>query len=102
MIDADVKPVLTFICDCCKLDISPSTFYEHLKLMAMERWHHKMGSLTWDGWFRQFEIDFLKSKVVLSNGLVLYKQNLKCTDMGDHADFKNRAKEIFSSLKHRQ
>lgn len=66
--------------------------------MAKTRWN-KSSVLTWDGWYRRFEMQFLKTKVVFANGLVLYKQNIAYTDLGNHAGFKKRAEQIYKSLK---
>lgn len=101
IIDACVNPVVTLICSCCGLEIHPSTFMAHLKFMAKKQWNKKVGSFqpTWDGWFRRFDMQFLKSKVVFGNGLVLYNQNLIRTDIGHYDDFKQRAEQLFKSLK---
>lgn len=97
-IDADVKPVVAIICNCCNTEVQPKKYVDHLKFMAKQNWRNGAIPPTWDGWYRRFEMQFLKSKVVFRNGLVLFKQNLKCTDLGNHAGFTELAKGIFSSL----
>lgn len=99
IIDTDVRPVVTLICNCCQREIQPNKYVDHLKHMAKQRWNKNAISITWDGWFRRQEMQFLKTKVVFSNGLVLFKQNLIRTNMGNHDGFKKLAKQIFDSLK---
>lgn len=91
--------MVTLICYCCNREIQPNKYVDHLKSMAEQRWNKNSISLTWDGWFRRQEMQFLKTKVVFSNGLVLFKQNLICTDLGNHAGFTKLVKQIFDSLK---
>lgn len=71
--------------------------------MGKQNWKIHLGNitapLTWDGWFRRFEMQFLKTKVVFRNGLVLYKQNLIRTDLGNYQGFLKLAKNIFDSIK---
>lgn len=96
-IDDEANLVVSLICNCCQREIQPHTHVEHLKLMAELRWNENSKPNAND-WFRRFEMDFLKTKVVFSNGLVLYKQNLIKTNIGNYAGFFRLAEQIFQSL----
>ncbi|XP_031636739.1 uncharacterized protein LOC116349459 [Contarinia nasturtii] len=89
------RPIAGLICGCCKMDISPQTHVSHLKAVAQERWSK---GKTWNAWYRQFIMDFLKTKVLFDNGLVVYKQNLVATNIGGYSGFKNLAEQLYESL----
>lgn len=100
IIEVEEKSVVAILCYCCHQEIQPSKYVDHIKFMAKHRWNK--GDLTLDGWIRRQDIQFLKTRVVFSNGLVLYKQNIICTDLGNHSGFIELAKKIYNLLKLKQ
>lgn len=88
------------ICNCCRSvdEMPPNEYADHLKSTVQRHWKKKAIPRTWDSWYRRQEMQFLKTKVVFPNGLVLFHQNVIATDFGDHRSFKKFAKKIFDSL----
>lgn len=93
----DMKRVVGLICGCCQSPISADLHVDHLKSIVHKRWSHMN---TWDSWFQQFEMDYLRTKVIFSNGLIVFKQNLVATDLGGSPGYKNLARELFKALKY--
>lgn len=83
------------ICGCCRKEIAPNSHVKHLEAVAQKRW--SIG-ITWEKWFTRFMVDYLKTKVIFVNGLVVFKQNLIATDLGGDPAYKQLARRIYGSL----
>lgn len=88
--------IVGMICGCCHLPISASEHVQHLRTIVQKRWSHMN---TWEDWFQQYEMDYLRTKVIFSNGLVVFKQNLIATNLGGSPAYKNLGQNLFNSLK---
>lgn len=93
---AEIKQIVTMICGCCQLPIPAAKHVEHLKYIVQKRWSHMN---TWDDWYHRFEMDYLRTRVVFCNGLVLFKQNLIATDLGGYPGYEKFGRNLFNSLK---
>lgn len=76
---ADGK-VIRMICANCPHEILPNNYVNHLRNEAKDYGKESEKPLKWDDWYHQCEMTFLRSKVIFSNGLVLYKQVLHLFD----------------------
>lgn len=85
------------ICGCCDTMIEADMHARHLKLIVEKRWSNLN---TWNTWFQQFEMDYLRSKVVFSNGLVVFKQNLIATESYKNYGraYKTLGQNLFNTL----
>lgn len=90
------KAIALYICNCCQKEFQPKDYRDHLLKDAELRWRAK---LTWKCWYQRFEATFLRTKAIFGNGLVVFNQNLKATDFGNYASFKEFSKELYESLK---
>lgn len=77
----------------------PGEYADHLKSEATKCWNAKAIPLTWDGWYRRQEIQYMKTKIVFSNGLVLFHQNVSATDFGNHKRFWKNSKKMYEALR---
>lgn len=98
MVDEDIKPVVSLLCGCCQNEIQPNKYVDHFKFMAQHRWNGK-SNLTWDGWYRQIEMEFMRTKIVFKNGLVVDKRSAVRTNIANFDGFKEMAKNTYDSLK---
>lgn len=92
----EMKRIVGLVCGCCHHTISAGEHVAHLKSVAYKRWSNMV---TWEEWFQQFEMDYLRTKVIFGNGLVVFKQNLIATDLGGSPGYKHLAQELFKEFK---
>lgn len=85
------------ICGCCDDMMEVDMHSRHLKAIVEKRWSNLN---TWNTWFQQFEMDYLRTKVVFSSGLVVFKQNLIATDSYKSYGlaYKSLGQKLFNTL----
>ncbi|XP_055302575.1 uncharacterized protein LOC129568553 [Sitodiplosis mosellana] len=97
---AEKNQIVGMICGCCQIMVGADMHAKHLKSIVEKRWSNLN---TWQTWFEQFEIDYLRTKVIFSNGLVVFKQNLIGTDSyGNYGPaYKTLGRNLFNALKNK-
>lgn len=87
--------IVGIVCGCCQTSLDSNMHAQHLKMIVEKRWSTMN---KWESWFQQFEMDYLKTKVIFSNGLVVFKQNLlNIEKYGYGRAYKTLARNLFNA-----
>lgn len=73
------------ICGCCQKKMHPYNHDDHLEEVVEKRWPN---AIPKEGAFNRFDMEYLKTKVIFSSGLVVFKRNLMITALGGYWKFR--------------